>query len=299
MKIDKLMDGLAGELRQGEPMSRHTSWRAGGVASWFYTPKGKDDLSGFLKRLPSGVPVTWCGLGSNTLIRDGGFEGVVISTLKGLTDLRLIGDNAVYADAGVTCAKLARFATRNSLCAVQFMVGIPGTVGGALAMNAGCFGQETWDVVHSVDAINTRGEIKTLNAAEVRHGYRFARLDDDQWFTGAEFVMQPCDANDAENQMKEYLRKRSASQPVQTKSAGCVFRNPPGDFAARLLETAGLKNYTVGEARVSPVHSNFIENQGNASARDIEELITHAKERVEAVHGVQLELEVKIIGNRA
>jgi len=292
------MEGLAGELRQGEPMSRHTSWRTGGVASWFYTPKGKNDLSGFLKRLPSDVPVTWCGLGSNTLIRDGGFEGVVISTLKGLTDVRMIDENTVYADAGVTCAKLARYATRNSLCAVQFMIGIPGTVGGALAMNAGCFGQETWDVVHSVDAINARGEIKTLNAAEVRYGYRFAKLDDDQWFTGAEFVMQPCNADDAEDEMRMYLRKRAATQPVQTKNAGSVFRNPPGDHAARLLETAGLKNYAVGEARVSPTHSNFIENRGNASARDIEDLITHARDRVEAVHGVQLELEVKIIGNR-
>ena len=293
------MQGLKGELRQDEPMSRHTSWRTGGRANWFYTPKGKDDLGEFLKRIPSETQIAWCGLGSNTLVRDGGFPGVVVSTLKGLNEIHRTGNHGIYAQAGVPSAKLARYSVKNSLCGAEFMVGIPGTIGGALAMNAGCFGSETWQIVHSAETITSDGEQKRTAASQFRWGYRFAELASGEWFTGAEFSLTPCRAEGGREKIKSLLRKRSELQPVQTANAGSVFRNPPGDYAARLLESAGLKGFSIGTARFSPVHTNFIENQGNATAQDIENLISHAVEKVEAVHGIELELEVTIIGNMA
>ena len=292
------MQGLKGELRQDEPMSRHTSWRVGGRANWFYTPKGKDDLGEFLKRIPSETQIAWCGLGSNTLVRDGGFPGVVVSTLKGLNEIHRTENHGIYAQAGVPCAKLAKFSVKNSLCGAEFMIGIPGTVGGALAMNAGCFGSETWQIVRSADTITSDGEQKRTAVSQFRWDYRFAELASGEWFTGAEFSLTPCRTEEGRERIKSLLRKRSESQPVQTANAGSVFRNPPGDYAARLLESAGLKGFSIGTARFSPVHSNFIENQGNATAQDIENLISHAVDKVETVHGIELKLEVRIIGNR-
>ncbi len=294
-----LMSGLQGELRKDEPMSRHTSWRAGGVANWFYSPRSRGDLGLFLKRLPREADVIWCGLGSNMLVRDGGYLGVVICTHKGLNQLRTSGNNGVYADAGVPCAKLARYAVNNMLCGIEFMVGIPGTVGGALAMNAGCFGSETWEVVRYAKTIDRNGEEGTKPQTAVSWGYRSVAHGDNEWFTGAEFSLKPCTGN--ENgllKIKRLLKKRASTQPIQTANAGSVFRNPKGDYAARLLETAGLKGFALGGARFSPMHANFIENQSGASARDIENLIDYAVEQVERIHGIKLELEVRIIGEK-
>ena len=294
-----LMSELQGELRKDEPMSRHTSWRAGGVANWFYSPRGKGDLGRFLKRLPREAEVTWCGLGSNMLVRDGGYPGVVICTHKGLNQLKTSGDNGVYAEAGVTCAKLAKYAVKNRLGGIEFMVGIPGTVGGALAMNAGCFGSETWEVVRYAKTIDRNGRESTKMQAAVRWGYRSVARGDDEWFTGAEFSLRPCIGTDnGLLKIKQLLKKRAATQPIQTANAGSVFRNPKGDHAARLLETAGLKGFVLGGARFSPVHANFIENQSGASAWDIENLIDYAVEQVERIHGIKLELEVRIIGEK-
>ncbi len=293
------MVGLTGELRKDEPMSRHTSWRTGGVARWHYTPAGVSDLGEFLRRVPQDTEIVWCGLGSNMLVRDGGFDGVMISTHKGLKKLRQTGSRSIYAEAGVPGAKLAKFAAKNALCGAEFMVGIPGTIGGALAMNAGCFGSETWQVVHHADSISRQGETVRRGADQVSWGYRSVEIDDSEWFIGAEFELSPCQTDEGRKKIRQFLKKRAATQPVQTANAGSVFRNPKEDFAARLIETTGLKGYTNGAARVSPVHANFIENTGHASATDIESLIAHIKERVYEVHGIQLELEVRIIGEGA
>ncbi len=290
------MHGLKGELRCDEPMSRHTSWRTGGCASLFYTPKGKDDLAEFLKRVPREAEIAWCGLGSNMLVRDGGFPGVVISTLKGLNAIQKTGDNEMYAEAGVPSAKFARHAVNNSLCDAEFMIGIPGTVGGALAMNAGCFGSETWKIVGWVDTMRRNGGQQRKVRSQFKWGYRHVETENGEWFTGAQFHLTPCDREQGKQQIRTLLKKRAATQPIQTANAGSVFRNPPQDHAARLIESVGLKGYRIGQARISPTHANFIENQGNATAQDIENLIGHATEQVERVHGIQLELEVKIIG---
>lgn len=291
--------GLSGELRHCEPMSRHTSWRVGGPARWFYTPKGVDDLGEFLVRLPGETEVAWCGLGSNLLVRDGGFDGVIISTLKGLRDLRQTNGSGVYAEAGVPGAKLAKFAVKHALGGAEFMIGIPGTVGGALAMNAGCFGSETWEIVGYADTINRMGERTRRDGGQVQWGYRSVDIDPAEWFTGAEFELHPCQTETGRDKIRKLLGKRAQTQPVQTANAGSVFRNPPTDHAARLLDSAGLKGCAIGAARVSPVHANFIENTGAASASDIESLINHMIERVEAMHSVRLQLEIRIIGKRA
>ncbi len=292
------MAGLNGELRKNEPMSSHTSWRTGGRASWFYTPKDIADLGNFLKRLPKEIKVAWCGLGSNLLVRDGGFDGVVISTNKGLKDLWQAEDQGVYAQAGVPGPKLAKFAVKRSLGGAEFMVGIPGTVGGALAMNAGCFGSETWGIVRYADTINRMGELQRKTADQVRWSYRTVDLDTCEWFIGAEFEMISCQPEEGQARIRHYLKKRAATQPIQTANAGSVFRNPESRYAAQLIDSAGLKGYVVGNARVSPMHANFIENTGQANAQDIESLIGYVTERVAKVHGVDLELEVRIIGNR-
>ncbi len=291
--------GLKGELRRDEPMSKHTSWRVGGPAKWFYTPAGVDDLGMFLQRIPAEMPLAWCGLGSNLLVRDGGFSGAVIHTLKGLGELRACGNDGIYAQAGVPGAKVARYAVKRSLCGAEFLVGIPGTVGGALAMNAGCFGSETWDIVSYVETISRTSARRRLMSSQVEFGYRFAQTPESEWYVGAMFQLSPCDADFGKKAITRLLRQRSSTQPVQTSNAGSVFRNPPDDFAARLVESAGLKGHSIGNARVSPKHANFIENPGNATAAEIESLIDLIRKRVRSAHGIELTPEVSIIGNAA
>ena len=288
--------GLNGKLCRNEPMSRHTSWRTGGAAAWFYTPAGLDDLSEFIKRIPCDMPIVWCGLGSNMLVRDGGFDGVVISTLKGLDRISKCGDNSVYAEAGVPCAKAARYSVKNALSGSEFFIGIPGTVGGALAMNAGCFGHETWEIVQRADTIDRSSVRHRRSISEVEYGYRYSKLPENEWFTGAEFNLVPNSAEAGKQEIKKLLKIRMETQPVQTANAGSVFKNPPGKYAAELIESVGLKNHAIGQARISPKHANFIENRGKAKAVEIEGLIELAREKVEAIHGVSLQPEVKIIG---
>ncbi len=285
-------------MRRHEPMSRHTSWRVGGAALWFYMPQGVQDLCAFMQRVPSDIDIAWCGLGSNILVRDGGFAGVMIATHKSLRNLWITDAHGVYAEAGVPTAKLAKYAARQALCGTEFMIGIPGTVGGALAMNAGCFGAETWEFVRFADTVTRRGEIKRRRADQMSWRYRSVDLGAAEWFTGAEFALQPCQSGVGQTKISQYLYTRAATQPVQTANAGSVFRNPKQDFAARLIEQVGLKGVTVGGARVSPKHANFIENTGQASAADIEALITLMRERVAEVCNIELELEVRIIGER-
>ena len=291
-------EGLRGEMRANEPMSRHTSWRTGGCAKWHYTPCDKDDLREFLQRVPNDVDIIWCGLGSNMLVRDGGFDGVVISTHKGLKRLQKTQEHRIFAEAGVPNPKLARSSAKNSLCGGEFLIGIPGTVGGALAMNAGCFGSETYEIVRYAEVINRCGELQLRNADQITWGYRFTRMNPGEWFTGAEFQFTPCRSEVGQAKIREFLKKRAKTQPVQTANAGSVFQNPAGDFAARLIDAAGLKNFSIGGARVSPKHANFIENQGDATSLQIEEVIQYIKKTVKKIHGVELTLEIKIVGER-
>lgn len=286
----------AGKLTLGEPLARYTSWRVGGKADRFYVPAGLADLCLFLKHLPADEPVHFIGLGSNLLVRDGGIRGTVILMHNALTGLRM-DEGLLYVEAGVTCAKLAKFSAKEAKQGAEFFAGIPGTLGGALAMNAGCYGSETWNVVAKVTTVNRRGELKNRNAAEFTASYRHIDMPEtDEWFVAAWLTLESGDTHVAAQKIKALLAQRLSSQPLNMPSAGSTFRNPPGDFAARLIEASGLKGYVMGGAQVSEKHANFIVNLGGANALDIELLIVHMRETVLAKQGVALQQEVKVMG---
>ncbi len=286
----------SGKLLLNEPMARYTSWRVGGKADQFYIPAGLDDLSAFLHGLSANEPVHFIGLGSNLLVRDGGVRGTAVLMHNVLTDLRMDGD-LVYAAAGVTCAKLAKFCAKEAKQGAEFFAGIPGTLGGALAMNAGCYGAETWNVVARVTTINRHGELNTRDASEFIASYRHVDMPvADEWFIGAWLKLPLGDAHESAQKIKALLAQRLASQPLNLPSAGSTFRNPAGDYAARLIEASGLKGYIIGGAQVSEKHANFIVNIGGANALDIELLIKHMRETVLEKQGVALQQEVKVLG---
>ncbi len=290
--------GLRGELSFDVDMRRHTSWRAGGVAQRMYRPADLVDLQVFLQQLPKDEPLLAVGLGSNLLVRDGGFRGTVLLLLGALTDLRLQSENQIYVQAGVPGAKLARFAATNNLCGAEFFVGIPGTLGGMLAMNAGCYGSETWQKVERVHVLTRSGELLQRTPQEYDIGYRHVELRDasEEFFVGAWLKLQHGEVESARQAIKLLMEKRSASQPLQLPNAGSVFRNPTGQFAAKLIEGCGLKGKRIGDAQVSEKHANFIVNIGEATATDIENLINEVQATVLQQTGIELHTEVRIIG---
>lgn len=291
----QLVNDFSARVLRDEPMSRHTSWHVGGPAQWFFKPQDEADAADFLRSLPAGTAVTWLGLGSNLLVRDGGIRGAVIQTLGVFDALERRGDTDVWCGAGVTCAKLAKQCVQWSLGPAEFFAGIPGTLGGALAMNAGAFGGETWRHVVSVTTLDRHGQRHERTAAEYAVSYRSVRGPADEWFTGA-LLRFESRAEASGDDIRDLLAKRKASQPIGAWSCGSVFTNPPGDHAARLIEAAGLKGHRIGGAQVSPMHANFIINDGSASAADIEALIAHVQQEVQRHHGVQLHPEVRIVG---
>jgi UDP-N-acetylmuramate dehydrogenase len=299
------LQGLRGELKARQPMARHVSWRAGGPAARFYAPADLEDLQLFLAQLPPREPLLFVGLGSNLLVRDGGFPGtVVLVHAPGRHPERIAGH--LYADAGVAAPKVARFAARHDLAGGEFLAGIPGTVGGALAMNAGCYGGEAWEIVGRAVTIDRQGRLRTRAREEFDVGYRHCalrsdgRIGEDEWFAGAWFDLAPGDGAASRARIREFLQRRIASQPLSLPNAGSVFRNPPGDHAARLIEACGLKGYARGGAQVSDKHANFIVNPGRrASAADIEGLIEDVRRRVAERTGVVLVPEVRIVGEPA
>jgi UDP-N-acetylmuramate dehydrogenase len=293
--------GLRGALRHNEPMRKHVSWRAGGVADRAYTPADLDDLGRFLAQTPEHEPILFVGLGSNLLVRDGGLRGTVVFTHRVLARFFLEegpGYAEIYAEAGVASPKVARFAAVHNLEGAEFLAGIPGTVGGALAMNAGCYGSETWDAVARVRTIDRGGRLQIREPNEYAIGYRSVLpvQAGEEYFVAAWFRFARGHGDKARQTIKELLSKRIATQPLAEPNAGSVFRNPPGDYAARLIETSGLKGRRIGGAEVSTKHANFIVNKGDATARDIEDLIVLVQERVKRDAGVLLEREVRIVG---
>ena len=289
----------AGKLLKNEPMTRYNSWRVGGVAERVYLPAGLQDLSAFLLSANCVKPVHFIGLGSNLLVLDGGVKGTVIVMHNALNTLEMQGD-LVFAEAGVTCAKLAKFAAANDKQGAEFFAGIPGTVGGALAMNAGCYGTETWEMVMKVMTIDANGTTHIREKADFVTSYRHVEyLHANEWFVGAWFAVPAGDGKVSAQKIKELLAKRLASQPLNLPNAGSTFRNPTGDFAARLIEAAGLKGKQIGGAQISTKHANFIVNLGESSAQDILDLIQLMQFEVKQRFGVELQQEVKVIGVKA
>ena len=279
-------------------MSKHTSWHAGGPADFFFTPRDIMDLASFLRQLPAHIPVMWLGLGSNLLVRDGGIRGAVVSTHGALGALERHSATRIRAEAGVPCARIARQCVKWGMGPAEFFAGIPGTLGGALAMNAGAWGGETWAHVVEVEVLDRRGARHSRTPGEYQIGYRQVKGPAEEWFIGArlEFERKPGVNEEA---IRALLDKRRETQPIGEWSCGSVFINPPKDHAARLIEAAGLKGYRIGDASVSEKHANFIINHGHASSADIEALIMHVQRTVASCAGIDLHTEVRIVGERA
>jgi UDP-N-acetylmuramate dehydrogenase len=314
---------LRGLLRHDEPMSKHVSWRAGGRARTFYRPENLADLCAFLRTRGPAEPVIFVGLGSNLLVRDGGFDGAVVLTHHALTGISQVetGDRplvpfrgttvpaigtsglspvrpAFTAGAGVPTPHLARFVAKHGGAGAEWMAGVPGTVGGALAMNAGCYGGETWNHVIVAETVDRNGNLRLRRPADYEIGYRHVALRDggEEWFVSGVFVFERGEEAPAMARMRKLLSQRVASQPLNQPNAGSVFRNPEGDHAARLIESIGLKGFTIGAAQVSPKHANFIVNLGGATAADIEAVVDHVQAEVLGKTGIELIREVRIVG---
>ena len=288
---------LMGELLSNERLADYTTWRVGGPAKFLYKPAGVMDLSLFLQQHSATESLLWLGLGSNSLIKDDGFQGTVILTQGCLNGITIKNDVLVRVEAGISCAKMARFCARNHLCGGEFWAGIPGTMGGALRMNAGCSNHETWELVVEVETMTRNGERRVRKPAEFQVAYRHVAGLEDEWFVAATCRLVPGEKEKSLQLIKDLLAHRAATQPTNEYNCGSVFRNPPGDFAARLIESCGLKGKRHGGAMVSEKHANFIINhEGKASAQDIESLIHSVKKIVYEQTGTELIREVHIIG---
>lgn len=292
-------DALQGTLMFNEPLADYTTWRVGGPVARLYKPAGVNDLAQFLRQLPEDEPIVWLGLGSNSLIRDKGFCGTAVVTQNCLKELTLLDERSIKVDAGVSCASMSRFSARNHLAGGEFWAGIPGTMGGALRMNAGCHGGETWTHLIEAQTINRKGEIRTRQPHEFEVAYRHVSgLEKDEWFISATFELIPGSKDSSLQKIKDLLAHRTNTQPTNEYNCGSVFRNPPGDFAARLIESCGLKGFVMGGAMVSKKHANFIINhEGTACASDIEALIHFVQTKVYEQTQIKLMHEVHIIGD--
>jgi len=303
----KQHQNIRGEILRNEAMSKHTSWRAGGDAKLFFKPADMDDLSLFLSQQDNEQEIIFVGLGSNLLVRDAGIDATVICTSSVLNVLEKTSDTSLYVESGVASPKVARFAAKNSLAGSEFLCGIPGTFGGALAMNAGAMGGETWDIVKDIKTIDKHGTLHERKASDFNISYRSVKqkpdanfvLGADEWFVAANLQLQKGERSQSEQKIKSHLARRGATQPTQQPNAGSVFRNPEGDYAARLIESIGLKGYCIGGACVSEKHANFIINTGTATAGDIESLIKYVQKKIKDECGIELIREVRIIGEYA
>ncbi|KTD53345.1 UDP-N-acetylenolpyruvoylglucosamine reductase [Legionella santicrucis] len=289
---------LQGTLLYNESLAEYTTWRVGGPAAKLYKPANIADLSLFLRQLPETEPLLWLGLGSNSLIRDSGFSGTVILTQGCLKEMSLMGAQTVKVDAGVSCASMARFCARNGMSGGEFWAGIPGTMGGALRMNAGCHGSETWQFVVELQTMTRKGEIRVRKPEEYEVAYRHVLAPSDEWFVSATFKLNLGNKETSLQVIKDLLAHRANTQPTNEYNCGSVFRNPPGNYAAQLIESCGLKGFTIGGAVVSQKHANFIINhQGSAIAADIEALIHLVQTKVREQTTIELMREVHIIGD--
>jgi UDP-N-acetylmuramate dehydrogenase len=302
---------IRGIIKENEPMSKHTTWKVGGPAKIYYQPEDLLDLQLFLKVLNQQSKqhnILWLGLGSNILVRDNGYNGIVINTVGKLKQIEIVENNQqnriVSAESGVSCSKFSREMAKAGLLGAEFFSGIPGSMGGAMAMNAGAFGDECWDHLNYVQTINDKGEINNRKATDFIISYRCVdglKTTDKgsrEWFVKG-FFKYPHNMDkvlESKAKIKKLLEKRNQSQPVQYANAGSVFKNPEGDYAARLIELCGLKNKQLGKAVISEKHANFIINQGGASANDIESLIKKAQQSVYKKFAVKLDTEVRIFG---
>ncbi|NCV27994.1 MAG: UDP-N-acetylmuramate dehydrogenase [Nitrosomonadales bacterium] len=278
-------------------MKKYNSWRVGGLAEYYVEISSEAALQKIFSINKLQKPITVIGVGSNLLIRDGGIKGTVINLSRGLKNI-FLDHHLIFAECGISCSSLARFSAKNNKKNCAFLAGIPGSVGGALAMNAGCYGGEIWQFVSKVKIMNHEGDVRIKDKQSFEIGYRSVKKKEDEIFIGAWFNFPSKENNDENEEKKidDLLKLRRSNQPLNWPTAGSTFRNPEQNFAAKLIEEVGLKGFQIGDARISNKHANFIENVGDATAKDIEQLIYHAQDKVEELKKIRLQLEVKIIG---
>ena len=293
-----MMHAIGGRLRLGEPMHRHTSWRVGGPADRFYLPGTLEDLQAFLQHFAT-TPITWLGLGSNVLVRDGGLRGTVICLANTLDAITLDASGLIHAGAGVGAVKIAHFAAKAGLAGAEFLAGIPGTLGGCLTMNAGANDGDTWSLVEWAEVLHPDGRVQRLSRSEFQVGYREVQGQGAACFIAAGLRLSPADSDIVLQRLRAWQERRAATQPLEWPSCGSVFRNPPGDHAARLIEAAELKGLRYGDAEVSTQHANFIINRGAARAEEIEALVANVQREVRNRFGVELQPEMRVIGEVA
>lgn len=294
-KIDAIEKNLKGRLRKNISLKKYNTWKVGGNAEYFYEPYDLDDLIIFLK-LVKNQHVTFLGNGSNVLIRDSGIKGFVVCLKNSLNNFYRGNDGIFTFEAGLSCMKIAQISANQSFSGLEFLCGIPGTLGGALRMNAGCYGENIWKSVDSVVLINRSGNLKNKRKEEFNIDYRNVDLDDGNFFVSASFNLKKNRLNDSSDKIKELLKNRRISQPTGLPSCGSVFKNPDNDSAGKILDSLGLKGYRIGGAYVSKKHANFIITEKSAKSGDIEELISFIKQKVLKEKKILLETEVKFIG---
>lgn len=296
---EELMKANIGEVHFDHPMADYTTWKIGGPADIFVIPAGKAELSKLMRILHKHqVPWMQIGRGSNMLISDKGIRGVVIKLGPSFEHLDFSGDR-VIAGGAYSFIKLSVMAGKQGLTGLEFAGGIPGSVGGAVFMNAGALGSDVSRILQSAEVVLDTGELVQLSSEEFKFSYRYSLLHDQPGIvTEASFRLQPGDRKEIAASMASNKDRRLRTQPLQMASCGSVFRNPPGHFAAKLIEEAGLKGTRIGDAEVSSQHANFIVNTGQATARDVIALIETIRDKVKAMHGIALETEVLMVGER-
>jgi UDP-N-acetylmuramate dehydrogenase len=295
-ELKAAMPELRGKLEANAPTAPLSWFRTGGPAKVLFTPVDTDDLAYFLQRLDRQVPVLVVGLGSNLLIRDGGWEGVVIRLGKGFAEIVVESNLRVRAGAAAPDVKVARVAAEAGIAGLSFLRGIPGTIGGALRMNGGAYGGETKDVLVEAKGVTRTGELVSFTNAQMGFTYRHSSVPDDVIFTEALFEGRPGDSEEILAEMNAITEARSSTQPVNTRTGGSTFKNPPGRKAWELVDAAGCRGLRIGDAQVSEMHCNFLINHGSASAADIENLGEEVRRRVREMAGVELEWEIKRVG---
>jgi len=283
-----------GVWRDHEPMARHTTLAVGGPARWFYRPADRDALVMAMQCCPAGVAVLPLGRGSNMLVPDTGFDGLVLD-VSDLNEVAFDGCSA-SAGAGARMSRFARQCADHGLTGCEFMATVPGDIGGGIAMNAGCFSQQVSDCLREIDVVLRNGDVVTIKAADLAMAYRRADLPVGSLVLSARFDLRTDHPEEIRERMRSMRNRRSSTQPLSQPNCGSVFKNPHGDYAARLIEAVGLKGFRIGGARISGQHANFIVNEGEASSADIVALIRRVQAEVKLQAGIELEPEVRMVG---
>lgn len=292
----KKLPKVEGRLLPNAPLADLTWFKTGGPAEVLFMPANEADLAAFMKNTPPEVPVYVIGVGSNLLVRDGGIPGVVVRMGRGFNEIKMAGPAQIRAGVAALDMKVAQFAFEHSIDSLTFLIGIPGTIGGALRMNGGAHGGEMTDVLVEARAVDREGNIKVLQHADMKYTYRHCGAADDLIFTEALLQGKPSDAAMIKAQMDKHVEHRVAAQPIKSRTGGSTFKNPPGYKSWQLIDQAGMRGFNVGPAKVSEMHCNFLINEGGATAAQIEELGETVRARVKAASGVELEWEIKRIG---